>query len=304
MGVGVGVVVATTMAQGAPNPNWPPDPSIPIASLATPKFWPSDSAYGYTSDNPGQWWLYSFVPERSTSAVVLRQPNLPAGLSVDAAWQQSIGLPQVVLAILDDGVDVTEPELSDSILLNVGELRKILPTHADGSSCARLDPASLESPVADCSTPPDGVLTLADYRESLGWSDGAIGIDPNANGRLDVEDLFLLGYADGIDDDGNGFVDDIAGWDFVDSDNTPFPVSSASGTEAALDAAAQANDGVGRAGVCPRCRVLPVRVGHQRGANPQTLALGLLYASSLALRLRWLATCRQGGRVHSMQRFD
>jgi hypothetical protein len=220
------------------------------------------------------------VPERSTSFVVLRQPNLPAGLSVDAAWQRSTGRPQVLLAILDDGIDYTEPELTDAIFLNLGELRKTPPTHADGSSCAPLDPSSAASPAVDCASPPDGVLTLADYREKLGWVDGTTGRDPNENGRLDVADLFLLGYMDGIDDDGNGFVDDLAGWDFVESDNMPFSALSGSGTEAALDAAARSNDGNGRAGTCPGCRVLPIRVGHQRGSNPQTLALGLLYASS------------------------
>jgi serine protease len=39
--------------------------------------------------------------------------------------------------------------------------------------------------------------------------------DLNQNGRLDPDDI------NGIDDDGNGFVDDVVGWDFADNDNDP-----------------------------------------------------------------------------------
>jgi subtilisin family serine protease len=39
--------------------------------------------------------------------------------------------------------------------------------------------------------------------------------DLNHNGRLDPEDI------NGIDDDGNGFIDDVVGWDFAGNDNDP-----------------------------------------------------------------------------------
>ena len=57
---------------------------------------------------------------------------------------------------------------------------------------------------------------------------------PNANGVLDVDDFktetgkakptaqdLIEALSDGVDDDGNGYVDDIAGWDFFDDDNDP-----------------------------------------------------------------------------------
>ena len=237
------------------------------------------SSSGYV-EKPGQWWLYSFVPERSANAVVLGQPKLAAGLSVDLAWQSTRGDAAVTLAFLDDGIDWTDPDLDDAIFLNVGELSHFPLTFADGTACAPL--AGSESPRVDCSRPPDGILSVSDYREILGWVDGKVGLDPNQNGVLDPEDI-VLSYSDGIDNDRNGFVDDIAGWDFVDYDNLPLTKNTTAGTEAALDAIARTNNAKGRAGVCPNCRGLPVRVGHQRGTSPQTLALGLLYASSLGV---------------------
>src|SRR5262249_47194870 len=66
---------------------------------------------------------------------------------------------------------------------------------------------------------------------------------------------------DGTDGDGNGYVDDIAGWNFLDDDNDPFDeVSYGHGTGEAEDSTAEADNG-GALGTCPNCRVMPVPVG-------------------------------------------
>ena len=44
--------------------------------------------------------------------------------------------------------------------------------------------------------------------------------DTNGIGYVDGGDL-LAGWADGRDGDGNGFIDDLIGWDFRDNDNDP-----------------------------------------------------------------------------------
>ena len=41
------------------------------------------------------------------------------------------------------------------------------------------------------------------------------------NGKADPEDLILT-CSDGVDDDGNGFTDDISGWDSFAGDNNPY----------------------------------------------------------------------------------
>jgi subtilisin family serine protease len=67
---------------------------------------------------------------------------------------------------------------------------------------------------------------------------------------------------DGTDTDGNGFVDDIRGWDFVgdeeDEDNDPMDPDG-HGTFVAGIIAAQGNNGLGMTGVCWSARIMPLR---------------------------------------------
>jgi subtilisin family serine protease len=65
--------------------------------------------------------------------------------------------------------------------------------------------------------------------------------------------------ANGIDDDGNGYVDDVWGWDFVDDDNLPDDMNG-HGTHVAGTIAAVGNNGIGVIGVAPGATVLPLRI--------------------------------------------
>ena len=64
--------------------------------------------------------------------------------------------------------------------------------------------------------------------------------------------------ANGIDDDANGYVDDIAGWDLIDDDNDPDDVYGHGTAVAGVLAAA--NNGVGIAGVAQNVALMPIRV--------------------------------------------
>jgi hypothetical protein len=77
----------------------------------------------------------------------------------------------------------------------------------------------------------------------------------------------------GIDDDNNGYIDDVYGWDFSSNDNDPRPVSSWSGGDHGTHVAgiiAAANNSVGVIGVAPKVKIMPIRF---YGSGPWTSAI-------------------------------
>lgn len=268
------------------NENWPPAPGTAPSELASRAAWPDDPLFGYRTGilaserASGQWPLYSFLPERSNGAPERETLEEAAGSSVDRAWTQTIGSRRVTIALIGTGVDWSEPDLVGRLSLSIGELRARPPLHADGTPCAPLDFQQPGQDLFDCDS--DGQLTVADYAEHPGLLPEASGQRPrgdaNGNGVLDAQDL-LLQLMDGIDNDDNGYVDDIVGWDFAADDNDPTDAfGRAETTLQAVIAAGDANNGEGRAGVCPRCRLLPLRVGDELLSEPQRLGEAITYA--------------------------
>jgi subtilisin family serine protease len=62
----------------------------------------------------------------------------------------------------------------------------------------------------------------------------------------------------GIDDDANGYIDDVVGWDFWDNDNNPMDFDS-HGTHIAGIIGAVGNNGVGVAGIMWNVKLMPIR---------------------------------------------
>ena len=111
-----------------------------------------------------------------------------AGADIDApeAWDITTGSSDVIIAVMDSGVDYNHEDLSANI-----------------------------------------------------WSN----IDETLNGN---------------DDDGNGYIDDVRGWDFVNGDNNPVD-SNDHGTHVAGTIAAKGNNATGIAGVCWTAKIMPLR---------------------------------------------
>jgi subtilisin family serine protease/photosystem II stability/assembly factor-like uncharacterized protein len=87
--------------------------------------------------------------------------------------------------------------------------------------------------------------------------------DINQNGRFDKGPP-PTGDEDGIDQDQNGFVDDVIGWNFTNSSNDPrgvTPIGAEHGTNTASMFGARTDNGVGMAGTSWNCRLMPVCVG-------------------------------------------
>jgi hypothetical protein len=84
----------------------------------------------------------------------------------------------------------------------------------------------------------------------------------------------------GVDDDGNGYVDDIEGWNFVDSNNVPED-DYGHGTGIATEIAANPNNGIGYAGMNWQCKIMVVKVSDSAGhTRSDLLAKGILYAAN------------------------
>jgi subtilisin family serine protease len=81
----------------------------------------------------------------------------------------------------------------------------------------------------------------------------------------------------GIDDDGNGYVDDVRGWDFYSGDNNPDD-SDGHGTHTAGTIGAEGNDGEGVAGVLWDCQIMPLRFLGPFGGSTSDAIAALDYA--------------------------
>lgn len=134
---------------------------------------------------------------------------------------------EIVVAIIDTGIDYSHPELLKNVWVNSGE-----------------------------SGP------LSKNEKSL--------FDGSCRDRS----------CNGIDDDGNGFVDDFMGWNFVG--NNPFPYDThGHGTHIAGIIAAESGNGVGISGVCPNVSIMPLKYYDQSGVgfnNLQNTVRAIQYA--------------------------
>ena len=90
--------------------------------------------------------------------------------------------------------------------------------------------------------------------------------------------------ANGIDDDGNGYIDDVNGWDFSNNDNdpTPFSIDDNHGTAVAGVAAARGNNATGVTGACQTCKILPVKIFSPNFAGDTAAGNAIRYAGMMA----------------------
>jgi len=94
----------------------------------------------------------------------------------------------------------------------------------------------------------------------------------------------------GVDDDQNGYVDDVNGWDFGswdpatgvvgDNDVRPDSDEESHGTHVAGIVGAEGNNGIGVAGVSYGSKVMPLRIFGERGTSASRIIAALRYAQA------------------------
>lgn len=220
------------------------------------------------SDLDESWWAISYIPPGSRETVRPAELAMGSGNHIDRAWRVTTGRTDVLLAVLDSGFSWRDTRYVNKIALNTGELP--LPQGPDGVAYDVYDVDG------------NGIVNVQDYAEDP-RVDIAAGRDV-ADGLLDPSDLIYT-FSDGVDDDGDGFVDDIAGWDFFGNDNDAYhEYDDGFGTHGAgvieTMAAEGGDEENGEIGTCPNCAVLPVRVGDTFVTDGDRAAMGIAYAVS------------------------
>jgi hypothetical protein len=281
------LLAAVPAAASASFPGTNPNESVRVNTPNDPKFdrcEPDNEEGPATCSHPfdEQYERFGFAPNGSQTTALYHNPldahvirlgaqNTLAGrnalgqvpgTSTDRAWKYSTGSASVQVAILDTGIRWNNSGLRKQIALNRDELPK--PT-----GCT----------VYDCNG--DGAFNVDDYS-----GDPAVPItagNSESDSILDGSDLIAV-FSDGTDADSNGYVDDIAGWDFFDNDNDPYDASSYSsadnhGSGRASDAAEAGNDGDDGIGHCPGCQIVPMRVWDTFVVDTNNFAQAVLYAA-------------------------
>lgn len=120
--------------------------------------------------------------------------------------------------------------------------------------------------------------------------------DLNGNGSLEAWPSTEMrngqsGDFDEIDNDGNGYTDDVAGYDFTDQPRSPFggdylfedadpSDDNGHGTSVAGVIFAQADNGIGGAGIAPNCRAVVLRAFAASGnGEDDDIARAIIYAA-------------------------
>jgi uncharacterized protein (DUF2141 family) len=235
-------------------------------------FGPNDPRYAGAERNPQdpsrsfnteQWYLFDCIPQ---SAPLASDPEGAAGMSVNRAWQEfGYGSDEVLVAYMEGGINWrradSAPDLRTRVHLNRAELP--LPQRADGTTAATHD---LDG---------NGVVDVDDWAQ-----DRRVGrLHERTAGGITAEDL-IVAFSDGTDADGNGYVDDISGWNFHRDTNDPQTDQSVyNHANAEMNViAGERDNGIGGVGFCPSCRVLPVKIGDESIDRTDRVAQGIVFA--------------------------
>ncbi|MFL0362284.1 S8 family serine peptidase [Pseudobacillus sp. 179-B 2D1 NHS] len=90
-----------------------------------------------------------------------------------------------------------------------------------------------------------------------------------------------------VDDDGNGYVDDIHGWDFFNNDNTVYDEEDGDehGTHVSGTIAASMDNAQGVAGIAPNAKIMPLKFLGPDGGSTFDAIQAIEYAQSMGVKI-------------------
>jgi YD repeat-containing protein len=143
----------------------------------------------------------------------------------------------------------------------------------------------------------------ANVTEAWSTAQGAGALVALIDGGIDIEHPDLMDSIwhnpnetlNGLDDDGNGYIDDICGWDFFNDDNSVNDLDNKydqwHSTHLAGIIAAQKDNSIGIAGVAPQAKILPLKVFEGGVAYTSDIIKAIEYAEMMGAQI---ANCSWG----------